>query len=451
MTQPIRGTGAPEEPRRALVGPAQEVAEALATVSLERPTAVQRAYLNQAAADVAGLRELPHAGGLPRTVDVQVPFDGYNLQVQVHCEEVGRWKNVPGSAQPWPLYSLQFSTHVLSLHDAVFSSLTLSLDPTLADPVAAVRQVVSSHVQAIARVGSDRLSTLPSNYTVRAGQDGAPVVEGDWPGGQYEGARVTTYTRQRERRQPSEDDIELRLSSGKTVRTTRERLEKARRLADKITFVVRADGSQVKAGADLVEKVAQRLAAFSVQDMARLEEAGYKVMLVDRERKPKGGYPGGRPGLEVNDDGTWTPGVLGYASYEDKVIAVPLDAIDKVGGGGSDVLLHEFAHALSDARVADEPRWRILGFGIGTQVQSMDTGAVTNAHWNAYRRRCGWVGKDQPPQNPAAVWSWYALTGPQEYLAEGISFYKQGGRERALLKDKDPGFYNSLRTLFPDD
>ncbi len=249
----------------------------------------------------------------------------------------------------------------------------------------------------------------------------------------------------------ADGNLTLRLSSGKSIKTTATRLERARQLAQKITFVVRDDGTQVKASAAQIEKVARRLAAHSLEDMDLLERENYKVLLVNSKRTPRGGYPGGRAGAELADDSSWNPHIRGYVRSSHKVIVLPAEALDEKAGGGSDVLLHELGHALSDLRVDDGYKHEIFGFGFGPyQIRDLDRSGPVMKLFEAYAKRCGYdtsKGRNGTATRTSAIWSGYALAGPQEYLAEGITFYQQGGADRQVLKDKDPEFFEYLKAL----
>jgi hypothetical protein len=45
------------------------------------------------------------------------------------------------------------------------------------------------------------------------------------------------------------------------------------------------------------------------------------------------------------------------------------------------------------------------------------------------------------------LFSDYARTSRDEYVAEGVSWYMQGDEQRRELETKDPGLYSYVRTL----
>ncbi len=242
---------------------------------------------------------------------------------------------------------------------------------------------------------------------------------------------------------------EIRLSSGGTIQTTPDRLQAAQRLAAKITFQVKASGAQEKVSNPVIlKKVSERLAAFSVEDLKLLEKDGFRILLVDSAQKPKGGYPGGRPGIELNEDGSWKDWVGGYNAMDSKTIIMPLAHLDREGSTG-DILVHELAHALADSRVPDKKRL----FGKNVEMRLDDeSGPVGKAYLN-YAKRCGYsfVNGKSVILFPDKVWNGYALRNPLEYWAVGVTVYKQGGERKENLRRLDPDFFNLLRRSFPNE
>lgn len=420
-----------------------------------------RAYAARALTDIEGLR---NCGGLNRSalreegprswreLEVRVPLGGYSEHVQARYRQVGVSTLETDRLQ---VFELRFTTRALGLKAPVECTLLLEVSDQLqADAV--LSAAIQKHVKAIKSAGLEKLQEVPVEYHVGNDQE---FKEG-FSGGRFkrlEGADLVNVGNRAGGEKIQEDgrgNLTILLGSGKVIETTKTRLARARKLAEKITFLVNDDGSHQKAGAEVVEKVAYRLASHSLEDMDRLEKDGYKVLLVNPNTKPKGGYPGGRPGAELSDDGSWNPRIRGYVRYSEKVITMPLEALDEAAGGGSDVLLHELGHVLSDLRANDGPRYEFFGFGFGShEVRHLDGDSQVTDMFSAYAKRCGYdtsKGRGGTAKNTSAIWSSYALQGPQEYLAEGITFYQQGGEDRKQLKEKDPEFFEYLKALLDE-
>ncbi len=379
-------------------------------------------------------------------MEVTVPWNRSTECLKVKTQRVGSFEG------GMVAYSLKFTTVALGIKSPVNCSIIVCLDSRLKNPQEAVEKAVRQHCYAIAEGGTKALKSMGNYYVARPGKKGGESEVGQgYPGGRYTADPGVEKPKTGNTRpdgsvvENSPNDVEILLSDGKNIHTTAERLKFARTLAGQITFVVDAEGKRHKAGGQFVEGVAQRLAAFSVADMKSLKDNEYTFCFVDSNNKPKGGYPGGR-GAPTGKGGNWKEGVGGYAAYGDKVIVIPYDSIGKVAGGDSDVLLHEISHAVSDCRVSDR--------FFGAISRSLDNDGEVVKFFQAYAKRCGYdtgKGREGTITKHDAVWSTYACQGSQEYLAEGITYLKQGGASRALLKSKDPAFYEKLLKLFPED
>lgn len=216
-------------------------------------------------------------------------------------------------------------------------------------------------------------------------------------------------------------EIELPLPTGARVKTDDARLLRALELSRKRTFVLGADGKLTPAREDQANKVALRLAAFSLSSLEELEDAGVRILLVDPRQTPVGGYPGGKSA--VNKDGSWPSSLGGYYNYGSNDLVMPEEWLDKPFAG-EDVLLHELGHALSDARVSDTTR---------ANRSKDDDPKLVGLHGD-YCKRCGFIpGKDGnlgQVTNPSASWSNYACESPAEYLAEGVMVLQSNDKAR---------------------
>jgi hypothetical protein len=414
-----------------------------------------RGYQARISRDLNKVSELGER--IPRQLEVTVPFQGQHEILKVNTRPNGGYRGRPA----YDCVGLSFMTNALGISAPVYCSILANIDRACSNPSKAIEQVVIAHVHAIASSNLDQLSKLPQAYKATKGPKGALTVAAGEPDPRdyHRPAGVPTaelYSKPKSgavvTKSPS--DVSIELSSGTRVHTTSARLQHARGLAAKISFLVRDDGSQVRASEADIEKVAQRLSAFSVDDIKLMAENGYKVLLVNSKVTPRGGYPGGRAGGELAKDGSWEAGVGGYVDYDSKVLVMPTEALDKAFRG-ADVMMHELAHVTSDCREKDTPSESYL-FGLWTtdaKVNSLDNDATVVALFQAYANRCGYdtkKGRKGTITNYAPVWSSYAVQGPQEYLAEGIAFYKHGGATRQKLKDKDPGFHARLEKMFPE-
>lgn len=394
------------------------------------------------------------AAALPAEFTLEVNWHGRPFRSHVTTRSNG---TISGP-QNYALKGVTFD-----LPGGIECAIQVSLERGMSNPQAAVEGAVQEHAKAMMNARPEEQAKVPGEYTVHTPQQGQPVVTKGTPVGQYDRPDGVPPFEVVNRpgngvRPVSGSQIEIKLSSGVTVRSTRDQSQKARTLAAKITFVLGDDGRESKASAALVEKVAGRLAAFSSQDLQLLEENDYRVVIVSTQRTPKGGYPGARPGGEVNANGSWTEGTQAYARSEAKVIVIPESSLEqKVWSGRegeNDVLIHELGHAISDCRLKDSPLTGLIRAVHGvSEVKTLDNNPQIGVLFQAYAKRCGYDtsrGRQGEIKNPDAVWSAYACQGAQEYLAEGVAAFKQAGTGRDRLKAKDENFFALLERMFPE-
>jgi hypothetical protein len=398
---------------------------------VRNPSAVSKSL----AADKAA-----QASEIPGRLTVEVPFPRFVETIHVDCRKLGHWK----SKGRHRCVHLKFKTTALGLNAPVLCSISCNVGEG-ASPRLAIRDVVVKHVRAVKAAGLKGLEELSEHYTVDQTEDGTTVKKG-LPYGHYVAEeppqKLGSVAKLEEIEENNDGNVKIRLRSGGEIITTVLRLRKARELAKRITFRLKKDGSWVKASSKYLEKVARRLAAFSIDDQKKLEEEGYRILLVDRRTTPKGGYPHNPKAKDK-----WPGGLLGYCAPSANVVVVPIDVLDRKNE--SDTLLHELGHAISDSRV--RPNWlqRVLGIG----RDSMDSDPEIGKLYQAYAKKCGHKPSrnydDQSywkPAHPENAWSLYALRSPGEYLAEGVA-RMEGGRG-AQIQQKDPQFFTKLKHLF---
>lgn len=420
--------------------------------------ALGSAYRAQLSQDVSSVAQLGPAA-IPREVEVQIPLKGHSEILRVQVSSNGEFRGKPA----YDCLGLSFVTYALGISCPIYCSILANIERGTPNPGALISKAVTQHVQSVAASNFDTLSKLPQIYTVKRAQMGELSIAPGFP------ENTSSYHRPDGMQPPdlyakprsgailglSGTEREILLSSGQRVRTTEERLCQARNLAKRITLVVADDGSRRPASDAQMEKVAHRLAGLSVADMSLIAEDGYKILLVNTRKTPKGGYAGGRAGLELAEDGNWKPGIRGYVSYESKVLVLPAEALDEALRG-ADVLMHELGHVVSDCRAKDtRPESYLFGvISFEGKVNSLDRDPGIRALFEAYAKRCGYdtsKGRDGEIKNRSAAWSTYAVEGQQEYIAEGLAFYKGGPETRQSLRSLDPEFFKKLQQMFPED
>lgn len=415
------------------------------------------AYRAQLSQDLDQVQKLGPAP-IPREVEVQIPLKGHSEILKAQISPNGEFRGKPA----YECLGVSFVTYALGISCPVYCSIIANIERGTPNPSALIARAVIQHVQSVAASNLEALGKLPQSYTVKRGSKDELSIGTGYP-------EKTEYRRPDGMTPPelytklksgaivpgNGQDRVILLSSGQRVHTTEQRLAQARELAKRITQVVADDGSRRPAAAGQVEKVAHRLAGLSAADMKAIAENGYKILLVNTSKTPRGGYAGGRAGAELAKDGSWQPGVRGYVSYESKVLVLPADALDEALRG-ADVLMHELGHVVSDCRAKDSKPESYL-FGLITfsgKVNSLDTDPAIKGLFEAYAKRCGYdtsKGRGGTITNSSAAWSTYAVEGQQEYIAEGLAFYKGNKQTRQKLRSLDPAFFTKLQQMFPED
>ena len=104
----------------------------------------------------------------------------------------------------------------------------------------------------------------------------------------------------------------------------------------------------------------------------------------------------------------------------------------------ADTLVHELGHALDDLAAPDSQDGPVLGSQADSRLQGL---------YEDYVRRVEAAPGWQRSLERGAVWSDYATTSPQEYLAEGIMQASRNPRSEARLLQQDPGLLGYVRDL----
>ena len=161
--------------------------------------------------------------------------------------------------------------------------------------------------------------------------------------------------------------------------------------------------------------VRKTLSRFSAGNLKTLEEEDVRVVVVDPERTPEGGYLG-RPQWYTDAQGNEAGGFYRTGS---KTILVALDSIG--------TLPHEIGHALDDAAIQDDSQLRCLSHD-DPDFQEL---------FQAYETRI--------TQGEQHLWSDYASCASHEYFAEGVAFLKGSQEQRDILSTRDPELFHYLR------
>lgn len=225
------------------------------------------------------------------------------------------------------------------------------------------------------------------------------------------------------------------LGTGARVDTSDLQLEQASRLARKCTRVLLSDGTLAPPDPASSHQVALRLAALPPEAQKQLERARLRIVVLDSEIPPRGGYPG----KVLGSPDRWEEGLGAQYHYQRKEILMPRMYLETPFSGVGDSLLHELGHALSDAKVVDRGR-----------IMSLDDDPRLLELFEAYRQRCGFKPPEPKPgghdfnqpmllelERQEEAWSLYAVTEPREYLAEGLSHLLSGGEKKEKLASQD--------------
>lgn len=136
--------------------------------------------------------------------------------------------------------------------------------------------------------------------------------------------------------------------------------------------------------------------------------------------------------LEIIDDLTSpVPSMLACYIPERKLLRIAPGRFD------ADTLVHELGHALDDLAEADGPDGPVLKSEKDDRLKSF---------YAAYKARVeamSWWEK----LLHRGMWSDYATTSPQEYVADAVMDFTAGSRRRSRLERCDPDAYGYVRDL----